>query len=289
MNVTIRYQSVYRYAEPVAYAPHTFRVLPKADRFFAVQQLSFSTNADADVQFRRDLFDNEIAFCLYAEKSRELRIELEAAIEVHEKNPFHFLLESRAADFPFFYNERERRLLASYLKTDYANPPLKLPFWKPEPKPTVTALIDLNEAIHRNIRYERRETGDPRAPEGTLRIGSGACRDVAVLLAAVLRNAGVAARLVSGYLCEFNSSEKRAQNALHAWTEAYLPGAGWIGLDPTNGIFCNQNHLATAVGLLPEDIAPVTGSYYGTKHVPLEMSVSIELLPDAETSAKPAA
>jgi len=283
VKVTIRYHSSYRYPEPVAFSPHTFRILPKADRFFVVQQLAFETNADTDVQFRRDLFDNEVAYCFYRERSADLHIEMRATLDVQEKNPFHFLLESRAVDFPFSYDEREREVLAPFLKNE-GGTPFELPFWKPEPKPTVTALIDLNESIFKNIHYQRRETGGPHSPHETLRLGVGACRDLAVLLAAALRGAGVASRLVSGYLCEFGGGEKKALNALHAWTEAYLPGAGWIGFDPTNGIFCNHNHLATAVGLTPADITPVTGSFYG-KRMPAEMSLSIELAPAEDEAA----
>src|SRR5690606_25617776 len=99
-----------------------------------------------------------------------------------------------------------------------------------------------------------------------------------VLLADTLRRAGIAARLASGYLWEEPSeAERRAEGALHAWTEAYLPGAGWVGLDPTNGVFCNHHHITAAVGLTPEDVEPISGHYYADRHVPSEMSVTLEL------------
>jgi transglutaminase-like putative cysteine protease len=102
-----------------------------------------------------------------------------------------------------------------------------------------------------------------------------------VLLAAILRELGLASRLVSGYLCEFETATaaRRAEAAMHAWTEVYLPGGGWLGLDPTNGVLCNHHHLATAVGLTPADITPISGTYYSNKQVPAEMTASIFVSP----------
>ena len=102
-----------------------------------------------------------------------------------------------------------------------------------------------------HLAYERREEGVAREPAETIALGRGACRDFAVLLAVLLRQMGVAARLASGYMVETGERERRAEGALHAWTEAYLPGAGWIGLDPTNGILCDHHHILAAVGLEP--------------------------------------
>jgi len=157
--------------------------------------------------------------------------------------------------------------------------PVVLPFWKPGPYPvpTLSVLIELNNALHKNLAYERREEGAAREPEETLRLGSGACRDFSVLLASTLRTHGFAARLASGYLCEFGAGQKVAEGALHAWTEVYLPGAGWVGIDPTNGVFCNQNHITAAVGLTPEDIAPTTGTYFASTSIPATMSVSLQM------------
>ena len=101
-----------------------------------------------------------------------------------------------------------------------------------------------------------------------------------MLLVEALRGMGLAARLASGYLCEFGDAEKVAEGALHAWVETYLPGAGWIGLDPTNGTFCDHHHLTAAVGLTPDDISPMLGSYFHPTQVPKQtMSASLSILP----------
>jgi transglutaminase-like putative cysteine protease len=170
--------------------------------------------------------------------------------------------------------------LAPYLALEGGSPP-ELPFWETPrtPQPTVSTLTSLNSAIRENLAYERREEGTARTSSETLTCGSGACRDFAVLFAETLRGMGIAARLASGYLGEFGVApdERRAEGALHAWVEAYLPGAGWVGFDPTNGTLCDHHHLTAAVGLEPADISPVVGRYFHDTHVPAQMLASLQL------------
>ena len=137
--------------------------------------------------------------------------------------------------------------------------------------------MQLNQTIHECIGYERREEGMARDPVDTLRLGRGACRDVAVLLAEMLRSIGLAARLVSGYLRESDAEQRRAEGSLHAWTEVFLPGAGWIGMDATNGIFCNHNFITAAVGLTPADITPISGAYFHKTEIPSRLRSRLEL------------
>lgn len=277
MKIKVTYRADYHYETAVSFSPHIFRLFPRVDRFVSVTGMKFKTNGDADVQYRRDLFDNEIAFCFYPRKGLDLKSTLVLNLTLRERNPFHFLLDLHALDFPFKYKPNEERVLTPFLQPQFEGTK-SLPFWKPKRKPTVQALVELNEAIHKNIGYERREEGAAYAPAETLEKGEGACRDFSVLLADVLRANGVAARLASGYLCEFGEKEKRAEGALHAWVEAYLPGAGWVGMDPTNGVLTNHNHITAAVGLLPDDISPVTGSYYNKTRVASKMDASLEMV-----------
>ena len=147
-------------------------------------------------------------------------------------------------------------------------------------QPTVEALVAMNSWLHENIGYERREEGDAFAPKDTLDRQQGSCRDFAVLLAEVLRSHGLAARLASGYLWEDDpgSGPEHAENAFHAWVETYLPGAGWVGLDPTNGIFCEHHFLATAVGLSASDIAPIAGHYYGRETISSTLTTGLTIV-----------
>lgn len=274
MKIAIRYEAHYRYEQAVSFSPHIVRLFPKASHDVVIEKLEFETNAGADVQYRRDLFDNNIAVCFYPEKGHDLDARIAMHLHVAERNAFHFLLAPHALEFPFQYRPEELRALGPYVA---GGKPLDLPFWKPTPQATVPALVALNAAIFESLKYERRDEGAAREPAETLALGSGACRDFAVLLAETLRGLGIAARLASGYLSEFGETQKRAEGALHAWTEAYLPGAGWTGMDPTNGTFCNHNHLTAAVGLTPDDVSPISGSYYSPTHVPSQMDSSLAM------------
>ena len=279
MKIEIRYDCSYNYAKRVTFSPHLFRLIPKVDRYLKVRKFDFRANRTAVVNWRRDIFDNEVASCFYPDPARKLTARLRLQLEVMEKNAFGFLLDSHALDIPFSYKPEEAHMLSPYL--DGAVPAPAMGFWTPPatPRPTIETLISLNDAIHDSLEYERREEGEARASAETLTLGRGACRDFAVLLVDVLRGLGLAARHASGYLCEFGEGEKRAEGALHAWIEVYLPGAGWVGMDPTNGTFCDHHHITAAVGLTTADIAPVVGSYYNKQHVPHEMTATLEITP----------
>ena len=279
MKLRILYQALYGYSESVTFSPHLFRLFPKVGQHVKVHSHEFQTNIDASVNFRRDLFDNEIASCFYPSPSSMLAASLKIELEIQPKNAFGFLLDSAALAIPLIYQPAEFCVLRPYLQTAAAP---NLPFWKApaNPQPTTETLVALNSAIHENLEYERRDEGEALSSTETLKRGKGACRDFAVLLVETLRGLGLAARLASGYLCEFGDGEKVAEGALHAWVETYLPGAGWIGLDPTNGTLCDHHHLTAAVGLTPADISPMLGSYFHPTHVPTQtMSASLSILP----------
>jgi transglutaminase-like putative cysteine protease len=277
----IHYESEYSYEEPVGFSPHDVRLFPKAGRFLRVRSLDFSTKPQATVRFSQDVFDNTVASCYFPEQSPQLHLQLKMEVELEERDPFHFLLENYAVDLPFVYEPLLEPVLEPYRKRRSSGE-LKIGAWIPpneqKPRSTVSTLVELNQTIHECIGYERREEGVARDPLETLRMARGACRDVAVLLAEMLREMGLAARLVSGYLRESDSEKRRAEGSLHAWTEVFLPGAGWVGLDATNGIFCNHNFITAAVGLTPADITPISGAYFHKTQVPGRMTSRLELL-----------
>ncbi len=278
MRIRIQYQARYDFRETVTFSPHLFRLFPRAERHVRVLSSSFETNASALVSYRRDLFDNDVASCFYPEESRSLTASLDLDLLVDRRNAFDFRVDAHALELPFSYLPSELRLLRPYLEGAHE---IELPFWETPGRalPIIETLSSLNEAIHTNLVYERREEGAAYPPEELLGRGAGSCRDFAVLLAEVLRGLGIATRLASGYLCEFGDGNKIAEGSLHAWTEAHIPGAGWIGMDPTNGTFCDHHHLTSAVGLEPEDISPVQGNYFSDEHTPSEMSASLQIIP----------
>ena len=279
MKVGIRYEAHYIYEAAASFSPHLVRLFPRTDLAMRTERVAFQPNEGSSVQYRRDLFDNVVASCFYPEKLTSLDYSLELDLVLEEKNPFAFLLASHALEMPFAYHPAEAEVLAPCLarRTEVQLPDgLRVA----GPRATVDALVGLNEWMFHNLEYERRDEGAAMEPADTLRAGRGSCRDFAPLLAEVLRANGVAARLASGFLWEppeLDESERRAASALHAWVEAYVPGPGWIGLDPTNGVFCNEHFMTTAVGLTTEDISPVSGVYFGDAVIGSRLESSLEI------------
>ena len=277
MKLAVSYRAEYRYERRVSLSPHTVRLFPRDALQARVLKLDFATNDAGAVRWRHDLFDNVVAQCFYPREDDRLVYRLDAEITVEERNPFGFLLDSRALQWPVEYTPRERGALGAFMATEKTDLPSVLrPMAGSE---TVNALVTMNQWIHQNIAYERRDEGEAQAPSETLRLRRGACRDTAVLLAAGLRAQGLAARLASGYLWESvtDPAERKAEGALHAWTEVFLPGAGWVGMDPSNGVLADHHYVSVAVGITPDDIAPVKGLYFGDRMVPHTLQMSLEV------------
>jgi transglutaminase-like putative cysteine protease len=277
----ILYETTYQYERAVRFSPHHLRVIPRGDAFTQLRRLGFETHPPAVTRFSRDAFDNVVASFSFADSSENLELKMTADVEVRKKNPFDFILDAVAVEMPFRYKREFSSFLGVFARRQ-SRDAIALPAWlaptAESRRSTVQTLVELTRAIHQNILYERREEGPARSPAETLRRGLGACRDVAVLLAEILRGLGLAARIVSGYLREADDAIHRAERSLHAWTEVFLPGAGWVGLDPTNGIFCDHNFIAAAVGVRPANVTPISGNFYHSERVPAQMSSRVELI-----------
>ena len=221
---------------------------PVPSRGKLVQKIEFTTNASATVQFRRDLFDNNFARCFYPDKEAFLFHDLIAEIELVESNPFDFLLDFDAADYPFAYDATTAARLQAYLAPPPAESgqiggPALLPlfFWeKPStPTPTVSVLLGLMDAIHTHIRYERRDEGAAHPPAETLRLGHGSCRDFGVLLAGILRELGLAAPVGERLPLRVRRGLRQpCRGGRDAPVDGGLPA--WRGLDRPR---CDQRHL----------------------------------------------
>jgi uncharacterized protein (DUF2126 family)/transglutaminase-like putative cysteine protease len=280
MRVQIENWMRYTYEKPVSFSPHKVRLYPRTDPTIVTHRLQTLANIPADVQYRRDLYDNLIANCFFTEPAKTLELRIQLEVELSPRNPFHFLLAPYAVELPFSYTETEARVLAPYLETLAADEVDSDEIWRFEGKrSTVDTLVDLAGTLHSEISYEVRDDGEARPPSRTLELRSGACRDTALLAASIIRKMGLAVRLVSGFLCEFQVDvrARRADSALHAWIEVFLPGAGWVGIDPTNGTFCDHRFIPTAAGIVMADIAPVEGSYFGNERVPSDFQAKLEL------------
>jgi transglutaminase-like putative cysteine protease len=237
----------------------------------------------------RDCFNNVVAVVSFgAEKSALLTFHCRMAFDVAEENPFDFILETRASKFPFSYDAREKSALGPYLEAEEAER-WRLLEWVREAlgdlsasRETISLLTDLNLAIHQRIGYERRDEEGTQAPSETLERGCGSCRDMAELFVAMSRQLGLAARFVSGYLYEPRHPDgvaafNVAAGSMHAWAEVYLPGAGWRGFDPTNGLLTDHHFLPAAVANRPDWVNPIQGRYFHTGGVASEMRVALSI------------
>ena len=162
MKLGLRYQTTYRYEEPVGFSPHDVRLFPRSDRFSRVRRLDFSTTPKATIRYSRDVFENTVASCYFPERAKELALRLAINLDLDKKDPFHFILEPAAVEMPFAYDARARELLAAY-RERRVKEQLALPGWEaPTSKnrrSTVETLVDLNKRLHECIGYEWREEG----------------------------------------------------------------------------------------------------------------------------------
>jgi transglutaminase-like putative cysteine protease len=282
MKLAITYEAEYLYEEKVSLSPHVVRIFPRADHCLRPGDFEFSSLSEAAISFRRDLFDNNVASIFFPGLQEKMPLVFSTTVETPERNPFAFLLDARALRIPLAYTPEEAAVLAAFRQPGEANPDWFAgePWRVREPRPTVETLVNQLGCLHELIAYERREEGEALAPAETMRRRVGSCRDFTALFIEVLRLNGVAARWVSGFLWEGDLTDQPhvAEGAMHAWVEAYLPGAGWVGLDPTNGVLADHHAIPTAVGLTAAEVSPVQGTYFARHQVSsrLETRVKVE-------------
>ena len=273
MRVLIQHVSRYRYARPVSLGPHLLRLKPAAHARARVETYSLSATA-AELRWQQDPAGNFVARATWPHQGlTELEVSVEMAVDIRPINPFDFTLEKCAESVPVDYGS-QRPELEAYTRLDDPGLALgpkgaQLLESLPRSGPSVAMLVELNRRVKDAVRYIIREEAGVWTPEETLRQGRGSCRDSAVLLMAVLRSRGLAARFVSGYLVQLTDegmipNEPKGVSRdvvdLHAWTEVFLPGAGWVGLDATSGLFCGEGHIPLACTARPQLAAPIDGT-----------------------------
>jgi uncharacterized protein (DUF2126 family) len=272
IHVALNHVTHYRYDRPVVLGPQLVRLRPAPHCRTRIISYSLTvTPARHFVNWQQDPQSNYLARFVFPETTRELRIEVDLVAEMAVLNPFDFFLEPYAERFPFVYQDAEQRDLAPYLVKEPPEPLFSryLEGIGREQRRTVDFLVELNLRLSRDIRYLIRMEPGVQTPEETLENASGSCRDSAWLLVQLLRHLGLAARFASGYLIQLTPDMKPLDGPagpekdftdLHAWCEVYLPGAGWIGLDPTSGLLAGEGHIPLACTPEPVSAAPVTGA-----------------------------
>jgi transglutaminase-like putative cysteine protease len=283
MYLRLSHLTRYDYSSPVSFAPHALYLRPRESARQRVHDFTLAvTPAAARHVATTDPEDNALDWAYFAPETQSMSLEFrtEFLVETLDANPFDFFLKPSASEFPSAYAPAERAALAPSLAPPLSVAPLEAWLARHLPSPprdTVAFLTAINTAVRSSLVYSRRDEPGIQTAAETLGYGGGSCRDYAVLLIELCRHLGLAARFVSGYLYEPPPPGENNPwpTAMHAWAEVYLPGAGWRGLDPTRGIFCDDAFVPIARSVVAESVNPVQGDFYSP--VPVSSRLTTQL------------
>lgn len=290
MFLRLAHLTRYEYSSPVSFAPHALYLRPRETPRQRLHEFRIEISPTARRIATTDPLDNALDWAFFAPENPATRLEFrtELMVETLDSNPFDFFLKPTVLSFPFAYDATEKIALIPSLTPRADSPPREvLLAWLGQhlpspPAETVPYLIALNGAVHRALTYTRREEQGVQSAAETLSLGSGSCRDYAVFLIELCRALGLAARFISGYLYEpaATGATPALSPAMHAWVEVYLPGAGWRGLDPTRGIFCDDAFVPVAHASFAENVNPIQGTFYGPSNITSQLTtvLSVEKL-----------
>ena len=276
-RIKILHRTYYNFSAPVDLGTHFLRLRPRESHQLRIESATLTLSPDPIISWKNDIEGNSITRATFLSPTMQLAIESEIVVQQYNENPFDFQMEEYAIQFPFAYEDHDLPVLDPYISessqagkstvTDWAHT-----VWNgKEPIETISLLLRIAIRIQTDFQYSIRDEPGVQPADETLSLRSGSCRDFAALFIAVVRHFGLAARFVSGYLVSEPSNCN--YGATHAWTEVYLPGGGWMGIDPTLGIMSGSDHIPVAVSHLPDSVPPVAGSYSGNAFAEMDVGV----------------
>ncbi len=289
--LTIHHKTEYRYTHPVAFGEHRIMLRPRDGHDLRVVAGSLDiVPQPMSLRWIHDVFGNSVAIATFDERAETLSIVSTATVEHKPAEAFALTVDDPAYFYPFLYDEEEFPDLLQFVTPQYGDPNGELSAWARNfldaegPTPTFHILSHMTHGIRDAFIYRKRHEHGTQHPLDTLQTRSGTCRDYALFMIEALRRLGIAARFVSGYL--FVPGD-RAQNytgggSTHAWVQVYLPSAGWIEFDPTNGIVGTRDLVRVAVARDPRQAIPLHGTYLGSADAFVGMDVSINVVPAGE-------
>src|SRR6202051_1230957 len=302
IQVALNHRTQYRYDKAVSVGPQVIRLRPAPHCRTPILSYSLGVTPTKHLlNWQFDLHNNHLARLLFPEKTNEFVVEVGLVAELSPFNPFDFFLEPGVEDYPFEYSPELAKDLEPYRwvdpRVDPAGPLLQSFLGKlsREKRGTISFLVDLNRRVRSEIEYVTRVDPGVQTCERTLENRTGSCRDSAWLLVQILRHLGIAARLVSGYLIQLAAEESTLEDLsgpqtdsadLHAWAEAFLPGAGWIGFDPTSGLFAGEGHIPLVCTPNASQAAPIGGTVEPANWY-FSYSMSFRRLNDPPRPSKP--
>jgi len=288
IHAALSHVTHYRYPKPISLGPQVVRLRPAVHCRTPILNYTLKiTPEEHFINWQQDPQGNFQARLVFPEKTDEFKVEVELTADMATINPFDFFIEDSAKEFPFKYDPILAHELRPYLELEKLGPALrsflqKIPRTK---RNTIDFLVDLNGLVHNEIQYIVRLEPGVQKVEETLSLKSGSCRDSAWLLVQICRQLGLAARFVSGYLIQLTADVKPVDGGaagpeadftdLHAWTEVYLPGAGWVGLDATSGLLTGEGHIPLAATSDPVTAAPITGAHEDVDDVQFDFHMAV--------------
>jgi len=294
-TLTIKHITSYRYRRPVAFGEHKMMLCPlqSHDQSLLAAKLVI-TPTPTNVRRTHDAFGNRVDIARFARRAKELRFESTVRLDQSYTDIQDLDIEEFARTYPFVYRAEEMPDLVRFVERQSVNPDCHVERWTRkflhENRPTDTRefLISLTNGINRTFKHVRRNEKGIQGPLQTLELGSGSCRDLAMLMIEAVRSLGMAARFVSGYLHIPDDDDEPYVGGgnTHAWAQVYLPGPGWVDFDPSNGIVGNRDLVRVAVVRDPCQAIPLHGTWTGFPSDYLGMNVEVAVTSGAAKSEK---